>query len=67
MRGRDLSRLHASFLKRGKEPMGVLFLGDSITEGWNKAPEVWDRRDLFNILYGTPPMYMFDKAIWAKE
>jgi lysophospholipase L1-like esterase len=33
--------LHASFLKRGKEPMGVLFLGDSITEGWGKAPDVW--------------------------
>jgi beta-glucosidase len=34
--------LHASFLKRGKEPMGVLFLGDSITEGWRKAPDVWE-------------------------
>jgi beta-glucosidase len=33
--------LHASFLKRGKEPMGVLFLGDSITEGWGKAPDIW--------------------------
>ena len=35
--------LHASFLKRGKEPMGVLFLGDSITEGWGKAPDVWKK------------------------
>ncbi len=33
--------LHAAFLKRAKEPMDVLFLGDSITEGWNKAPAVW--------------------------
>jgi lysophospholipase L1-like esterase len=34
--------LHSSFLKRGKEgPIGVLFLGDSITEGWTKAPEIW--------------------------
>ncbi len=34
--------LHASFLKRAKEgPIGVLFLGDSITEGWTKAPEIW--------------------------
>ncbi len=35
--------LHAANLKRAKEPMGILFLGDSITEGWNKAPEVWQK------------------------
>ena len=35
---------HEDFLKRGKEgPIGVLFLGDSITEGWGKAPEVWEK------------------------
>ncbi len=34
--------LHESFLKRGKEgPIGVLFLGDSITERWAKAPHIW--------------------------
>lgn len=35
--------LHAANLKRAKEPMGILFLGDSITEGWGKAPEVWQK------------------------
>ncbi len=36
--------LHASFLKRGKEgPIGLLFLGDSITEGWAKAPDIWEK------------------------
>ena len=35
--------LHDSFLKRGKaDPIGVLFLGDSITEGWMKAPHIWE-------------------------
>lgn len=36
--------LHESFLARGKSgPIGVLFLGDSITEGWRKVPHIWDR------------------------
>jgi beta-glucosidase len=35
-------QLHESFLARGKAGnIGILFLGDSITEGWNKAPNVW--------------------------
>jgi lysophospholipase L1-like esterase len=35
-------KMHESFLARGKEgPIGVLFLGDSITAGWTKAPHVW--------------------------
>lgn len=35
--------LHASFLRRAAEPIGVLFLGDSITEGWTKVPEIWEK------------------------
>jgi lysophospholipase L1-like esterase len=34
--------MHLSFLARSKAPMDVLFLGDSITEGWTKAPHIWD-------------------------
>jgi lysophospholipase L1-like esterase len=35
--------LHEKFLTRAKSgPIGVLFLGDSITEGWGKAPHIWD-------------------------
>ena len=33
--------LHSQHLKRAKEPMQLLFIGDSITEGWGKAPDVW--------------------------
>jgi len=28
-------KMHAASSKRGKRPVGVLFLGDSITEGWS--------------------------------
>jgi lysophospholipase L1-like esterase len=35
-------KMHESFLARGKDgPIGVLFLGDSITQGWGKAPHIW--------------------------
>jgi lysophospholipase L1-like esterase len=33
---------HAEFLERGKQPADVLFIGDSITEGWGGAPDIWN-------------------------
>jgi hypothetical protein len=30
----------------------------------NKLPALWDKRDLFNLLYGTVPMFMFDRELW---
>jgi lysophospholipase L1-like esterase len=42
--GARFLELHQKFLERGKAgPIGVLMLGDSITEGWTKAPHVWER------------------------
>jgi lysophospholipase L1-like esterase len=35
--------LHEKFLARGKSgPIGVLFLGDSITEGWGRQAHIWE-------------------------
>lgn len=37
-------RRHESFLARGRSgPIDLLFLGDSITAGWSRAPHVWER------------------------
>ena len=33
----------------------------------NKLPALWDKRDLFNVLYGTPPMFMFNRKLWAEN
>ncbi|MYN06788.1 GDSL-type esterase/lipase family protein [Pseudoduganella aquatica] len=34
---------HARFLARAKSgPVGLLFLGDSITAGWQRAPHIWE-------------------------
>jgi len=42
--GEPFMKMHESFLKRGKEgPIGLLFIGDSITHGWVGAKEIWDK------------------------
>lgn len=33
----------------------------------NKLPKLWRKRDLFNALYGTPPMYLFPHGAWKKQ
>lgn len=36
-------QLHEEFLERAKSgPIGLLFLGDSITNQWQKVPHIWD-------------------------
>jgi len=51
-------------------PLWELVYHDCVVAQWywgdynNKLPALWDKRDLFNILYGTPPMFMFNNQIW---
>lgn len=52
-------------------PLWELVYHDCVVSHWywgdynNKLPALWDRRDLWNALYGTPPMFMFDRKIWT--
>ena len=54
-------------------PLWELVYHDCVVAQWywgdynNKLPITWDKRDLFNVLYGTPPMFMFDASLWQKQ
>jgi hypothetical protein len=58
---------------RYRLPLWELVFHDCVVAQWywgdynNKLPALWDKRDLFNVLYGTPPMFMFNRALWEKE
>ena len=51
-------------------PLWELVYHDCVVAQWywgdynNKLPKIWHKRDLFNALYGTPPMYMFTASGW---
>ncbi len=54
-------------------PLWELVYHDCVVAQWywgdynNKLPAIWDNRDLFNILYGTPPMFMFNRRVWKQN
>jgi hypothetical protein len=54
-------------------PLWELVYHDCVVAQWywgdynNKLPEIWGKRDLFNILYGTPPMFMFNRKLWTQN
>jgi hypothetical protein len=54
-------------------PLWELVYHDCVVAQWywgdynNKLPALWDRRDLWNALYGTPPMFMFDRNRWESN
>ncbi|MEW6359045.1 MAG: glycoside hydrolase [Planctomycetota bacterium] len=58
---------------RYRLPLWELVYHDCVVAQWywgdynNKLPKLWDKRDLFNILYGTPPMFMFNRKIWNES
>jgi hypothetical protein len=54
-------------------PLWELVYHDCVVAQWywgdynNKLPALWDKRDLFNVLYGVPPMFMFNKRSWEQN
>jgi hypothetical protein len=54
-------------------PLWELVYHDCVVAQWywgdynNKLPALWAKRDLFNILYGTPPMFMFTRGFWDEN
>ncbi|MBQ3349880.1 MAG: hypothetical protein IJG38_05730 [Thermoguttaceae bacterium] len=54
-------------------PLWELVYHDCTVSYWywgdynNKLPSLWDKRDLFNALYGVPPMFMFTYQYWLEH
>lgn len=80
--GRDMQRIWndvpASVAKfqlghRYRLPLWELVYHECVVSQWywgdynNKLPALWDKRDLFNVLYGTPPMFMFSRELWTRN
>lgn len=80
--GRNMSRIWTEVPPRVRRyqlgwqyrlPLWELVYHDCVVAHWywgdysNKLPALWDLRDLFNLLYGTPPMFMFDRKLWAEQ
>jgi hypothetical protein len=77
--GRDMARLWTNAPERVVKfqlghsfrlPLWELVYHDCVVAQWywgdynNKLPGLWDKRDLFNVLYATPPMFMFNRDLW---
>ena len=54
-------------------PLWELVYHDCLCAHWywgdynNKLPALWDKRDLFNVLYGTMGMYIFNAKQWEAD
>jgi hypothetical protein len=80
--GRDMARIWTNAPERvvkfqlGQQyrlPLWELVYHDCVVAQWywgdynNKLPALWDKRDLFNVLYATPPMFMFNRPLWEEN
>ena len=80
--GRDMQRIWTEVPEavakfqlghRYRLPLWEFVYHDCVVSQWswgdynNKLPALWDKRDLFNALYGTPPMFMFNRALWQQN
>jgi len=80
--GRDMARIWDEVPERVAKfqlghryrlPLWELVYHDCVVAQWywgdynNKLPALWDKRDLFNALYGTPPMFMFRRDGWREH
>ena len=54
-------------------PLWELVYHDCVCAHWywgdynNKLLDLWEKRDLFNVLYGTAPMFVVSRRRWAEE
>jgi len=80
--GRDMGRIWDEVPERVEKfqvghkyrlPLWELVYHDCVVAQWywgdynNKLPSIWQKRDMFNILYGTPPMFMFNRKLWNQD
>lgn len=80
--GRDIARIWDDVPERVEKyqvgeafrlPLWELVYHDCTVSYWywgdynNKLPKIWKKRDLFNALYGVPPMYMFTADGFANQ
>ncbi len=80
--GRDMARIWDEVPERVAKfqlghryrlPLWELVYHDCVVAQWywgdynNKLPSLWDKRDLFGALYGTPPMFMFRRPFWNEH
>lgn len=68
----DKAYLKWAINEKIRVPLYQLVYHDAIVTTWrwddnsHNMPEIWWKKDLFNILYGTAPVWCLDRARWNK-